>query len=61
MKLEFKKKAISFEIHVDNENLSDMATWGNPNNMPVSLQIGNDKGSTTIPMKVNKDKWEYHK
>jgi hypothetical protein len=59
MKLEFKKNEITFEIHVDKEELTDMATWGDPNNMLISLQIGDDKGSTTIPMQVKKDKWEY--
>lgn len=61
MKLEFKKNEIKFEIHVDKEDLADMATWGAPHNVLVSLQIGDDKGSTYIDMKEHKDKWEYHK
>ena len=59
MKLELKKNEITFEIHVDREELAAMSAWTNP--VMISLQIGDNKGAAIVPMKEHKDKWEYHK
>ena len=57
MILDFKQKEVKFDIHVDNAELGEMSTWTNP--VPISLQIGDDKGETIVLMIVHKDSWDY--
>ena len=59
MKIEFKKNEITFEMHVDKEELAAMTNWDNP--VLISLQIGDDVGSGLFQFTEKKDKWEYHK
>ena len=59
MKVEFKKNEITFEMHVDKEELAAIADWDNP--VLISLQIGDDKGEAAVLLVEHKDKWEYHK
>ncbi len=59
MKVEFKKNEITFEMHVDKEELAAMSDWDNP--VLVSLRIGDDLGEATVLLVEHKDKWEYHK
>jgi hypothetical protein len=61
MKLEFKKNEIKFEIHIDKEDLDPMSSWPATLLVTISLQIGDDKGTADVQMKVdkNKDTWEY--
>jgi len=59
MKLDLGKSVMTFEMHVDKLDLAPMNTWTNP--VPISLQIGDDKGATTVLMRQFKESWEYHK
>jgi hypothetical protein len=59
MKLDLSKSVMSFEMHVDKLDMAPMNTWTNP--VPISLQIGDDKGTTTVLMRQLKESWEYHK
>jgi DNA-binding beta-propeller fold protein YncE len=57
MKIEWKAKEATFEIHVDDADLGDMAGWTNP--VTISLKIGNDLGKQSIVMTQKKDTLTY--
>lgn len=56
MKIEWKGDQAKFDIHVD--DLANL-NWENP--VTISIQIGDDKGSEIVEMRMKKDNWDYHK
>ena len=60
MKIHWKKgKKAKFDIHIDKTELGDTSSWTNP--VTISIQIGDDKGSESIIMRVHKHHLDYHK
>jgi outer membrane protein assembly factor BamB len=45
-----------FDINIDK---ADFSALTDPDNVTISVQVGDDLGLETITMKVKKDKWEY--
>jgi len=61
MKIDWKHyPKAKFDIHVHDWEL-DESMWNDPDNVTVSIQIGNSQGSETISMKEKKHHWEYKK
>ena len=55
----WKGKKAEFEIYIDKVELGNMSQWPNP--VPITLQIGDDdRGSTVIKMREDKNRWLYN-
>jgi hypothetical protein len=59
MIITWRKNEADFIIHVDDVELGDKSSWQNP--VTISLQIGDDKGTTSIQMREYRNMWWYHR